>query len=62
VFDAPVVAFSDDLFRLKDRPWAKTTIVFFDGKTEADRVRITLKGSTKQGKGNLSCISEVSVH
>lgn len=61
-FDRPVVAFSDSLVKLKDRPWAKTTLIFFDGKREAKKVRITLDKVIKQGKGDLTCISEVSIH
>lgn len=61
-FAGAVVAFTDGLVKLQDRPWAKTTLVFFDGKTEAKKVRITLDKSIKQGKGNLTCISEMSVH
>ncbi len=61
-FDKPVVAFSDSLVKLKDRPWAKTTLVFFDGKREAKKVRLTLDKAIKQGKGDLTCISEVSIH
>ena len=61
-FDSPSIGFSDGLVKLKDRPWAKTTLVFFDGKTEAKKVRLTLDKAIKQGKGNRTCISEVSVH
>jgi hypothetical protein len=61
-FDSPAVAFSDNIVKLKDRPWAKTTLVFFDGKTEAKKVRLTLDKAIVQGKGNRTCISEVSVH
>lgn len=61
-FEGSVVAFTDDLVKLADRPWARTTLVFFDGKTDAKKVRITLDKSIKQGKGNNTCISEVSVH
>jgi hypothetical protein len=61
-FDGSVVAFTDDLVKMADRPWARTTLVFFDGKTEAKKVRITLDKAIKQGKGNNTCISEVSVH
>ena len=61
-FDAPAVAFADNLVKLKDRPWAKTTLVFFDGKTTAKKVRLTLGKAIQQGKGNRTCISEVSVH
>lgn len=61
-FEGSVVAFTDDLVKLQDRPWAKTTLVFFDGKTDAKKVRITLDRTVKQGKGNNTCISEVSVH
>jgi hypothetical protein len=48
--------------KLADRPFAKTTLIFFDGKAEANKVRITLEKSIKQGKGNHTCISEISVH
>ncbi len=61
-FDAPSVAFSDGLFKAKDRPWMRTTLVFFDGKTEAKKVRVILEKAIKQGKSNQTCISEVSVH
>lgn len=61
-FDRPVVAFSDTLVKLKDRPWAKTTLIFFDGKREAKKVRLTLDKAIKQGKGDHTCISEVSIH
>ncbi len=61
-FEGAVVAFTDDLVKLNGHPWAKTTLVFFDGKTEAKKVRITLDKAIKQGKGNNTCISEVSVH
>lgn len=61
-FDAPVVAFSDNLVKLSDRPWAKTTLIFFDGKREAKRVRLTLDRSVRQGRDNQTCISEVSIH
>lgn len=61
-FEGAIAAFTDDLVKLNERPWAKTTLVFFDGKTEAKKVRITLEKAIKQGKGNHTCISEVSVH
>jgi hypothetical protein len=61
-FDRPIVAFADNFLKLKDRPWAKTTLVFFDGKRSAKKVRITLDKAVKQGKENATCISEVSVH
>ena len=61
-FEAPVVAFTDELIKLADRPWARTTLVFFDGKTDASKVRVTLDKAIKQGKGNQTCISEISVH
>lgn len=61
-FDAPVIAFSDALVKLADRPFAKTTLIFFDGKTEATKVRVTLDRAIKQGKSNQTCISEISVH
>lgn len=61
-FESPVMAFTDDLVKLGDRPWARTTLVFFDGKTDSSKVRLTLDKSIKQGKGNHTCISEISVH
>jgi hypothetical protein len=61
-FNAPAVAFADHLVKIKDRPWAKTTLVFFDGKTTAKKVRLTLGKALAQGKGNRTCISEVSIH
>ncbi len=61
-FDDPAIAFSDALIKAKERPWMKTTLVFFDGKTAAKKVRITLDKAIKNGKGNQTCISEVSVH
>lgn len=62
-FDSPSIAFSDSFLR-KDpaRPWMKTTTVFFDGKTQGKKVRVTLDKAIKQGKSNQTCISEVSVH
>ena len=61
-FNSPSIAFSDDLFKSKDRPWMKTTLVFFDGQTSASKVRITLDKAVKGGKSNQTCISEVSLH
>lgn len=61
-FEPGVVAFSDELVKLADRPWVKTTLVFLDGKTEAKKVRVTLGNALKQGRGNRTCISEISVH
>jgi len=61
-FEGQILAFSDNLVKLQDRPWAKTTLVFFDGKTEAKKVRVTLDKAIKQGRGNQTCISEISVH
>ncbi len=61
-FDRPIIAFTDNLLKLKDRPWAKTTLVFFDGKRTAKKIRLTLDKAIKQGKDNNTCISEVSVH
>lgn len=61
-FESPVVAFTDDLVKLADRPWARTTLVFFDGKADTSKVRVTLGKAIKQGKGNQTCISEISVH
>jgi hypothetical protein len=62
-FAAPVLAFSDFIVPPpKDRPWAKTTLIFFDGKTVSQRVRLTLDKVAAQGDGERTCISEVSVH
>jgi hypothetical protein len=62
VFERPVIAFSDQIVKLTSRPWAKTTLIFFDGKREAKRVKITLDKAIKQGRGDHTCISEVSIH
>jgi hypothetical protein len=61
-FAGAVVAFTDEHVKMQDRSWAKTTLVFFDGKTKATTVRVALDKAIKQGKGNLTCISEMSVH
>ncbi len=61
-FDGEIRAFSDNLVKLSDRPWAKTTLVFFDGKEEAKKVRVILGKAIRQGRGNQTCISEISVH
>ena len=61
-FERPVIAFSDQIVKLSNRPWAQTTLIFFDGKREARRVKLTLDKAIKQGKGDHTCISEVSVH
>ena len=61
-FDAPVIAFTDDLVKMPDRTFAKTTLIFFEGKTEAKSVRITLDKALKQGSKNRTCISEITVH
>ena len=61
-FDNPSIAFSDALFKSKERPWMKTTLVFFEGKQTAKKVRITLDKAIKSGKSNQTCISEISVH
>lgn len=62
-FASPVLAFSDFVVPpAKDRPWAKTTLIFFDGKTVSQRVRLTLDKVAAQGDGEQTCISEVSIH
>jgi hypothetical protein len=62
-FVSPVLAFSDSVVPpAKERPWAKTTLVFFDGKTVSQRVRLTLDKVAAQGDGQQTCISEVSIH
>lgn len=58
--DRPAVAILQ--LPLKDRPWAKQTLVFFDGNVRSKKVRLTLEGAKRQGRGNRTCISEVSVH
>ena len=61
-FDSPAIAFTGTFKPDPSKPWMKTTLVFFDGKTEAKKVRITLDKVVRQGKDNQTCISEVSVH
>jgi hypothetical protein len=61
-FDNPAIAFSDALFKSKERPWMKTTLVFYEGKAAAKKVRVTLDKAIKNGRANQTCISEVSVH
>jgi hypothetical protein len=58
--EPPVVAISAQ--KLQGKPWAKRYMIFFDGEYEAERVRVTLDRAKKQGKGNHTCISEISVH
>jgi hypothetical protein len=60
--DAPAVAVTDELVKIPQRPWAKTTLIFFDGKASAKRVRITLNEVAVRNKLNQTCLSEVSVH
>lgn len=47
---------------LKDKRWAKQTLVFLDGKVRSKTVRITLEKAKRQGRANRTCISEISVH
>jgi hypothetical protein len=47
---------------IKDRPWAKQYLVFFDGKTSTGRVVLELGAAKKQGSGNHTCVSEIAVH
>jgi hypothetical protein len=47
---------------LKDKPWAKQYLVFFDGKSTSGRVVVELGLARKQGRGNHTCISEIAVH
>jgi hypothetical protein len=61
-FDPPAIAFGDDLVKIPERPWARTTLVFLDGKTSAKKIKLTLNEVASQGKKGLACISEVSVH
>lgn len=48
--------------KLGSKPWAQQYLVFLDGKTQAKTVRVTIDRFKKQGRANLSCISEVTVH
>jgi len=59
-FDRPLLAFTE--LKVQDRPWAKQTVAFFDGKRSAKRVRVTIDKVIQQGKADRTCISEVSVH
>lgn len=47
---------------IKDRNWAKQTLIFFDGNDKAQTVRIMIDDVKRQGKSNQTCIAEVSVH
>jgi hypothetical protein len=58
--DRPAIAVQE--LPVKDRGWAKQYLVFFEGKDNADSVKVYLDGAKKQGAGNHTCISEVSVH
>lgn len=48
--------------KVNGKPWAQQYLVFLDGKTQAKKVRVTIDRFKKQGRSNLSCISEVTVH
>lgn len=58
--DRPAVAILQ--IPVKDRPFAKQALVFFDGKVRSKKVRLTLDAVKRQGRANRTCISEVSVH
>jgi hypothetical protein len=58
--DPPIVAMT--AMKVRDKPFAKQWLVFFDGKTSASKVRLTIDGARKQGSKNRTCISEISVH
>ena len=58
--DSPALAVLE--LPVKDRPWAQQTLVFFDGKDSEQVIRVTLDKAGRQGSGNLTCLSEVSVH
>ncbi len=47
---------------VKNKRFARQVLVFFDGKQKASKVRLTILGAKRQGRDNLTCISEVSVH
>lgn len=48
--------------KVGSKPWAQQYLVFLDGKTQAKSVRVTIDRYKKQGRANLACISEVTVH
>lgn len=50
------------LVPVQNRKYAQQALIFFDGKTEAQRVRLSLVDSKRGGRANHTCISEISVH
>lgn len=48
--------------KIGSKPWAQQYLIFLDGKVRAKSVRVTIDRYKKQGRANLSCISEVTVH
>ena len=46
----------------KERRFAKRTFVFFSGDNVSKTVRVILGEAKRQGRGNHTCISEVSAH
>jgi hypothetical protein len=58
--DRPAVGIQ--MLPIKDRKFAKQTLVFFNGKFEAKRIKLTIDGVKRLGRGNRTCISEISVH
>jgi hypothetical protein len=47
---------------VKDKRFAKQTLIFFKGDIETDRVRVTLRAARELGRASRTCLSEVSVH
>ena len=50
------------LVPVQNRKYARQALIFFDGKTEAQRIRLSLVDSKRGGRANQTCISEISVH
>lgn len=50
------------LVPVQNRKYASQALIFFDGKTEAQRIRLSLVDSKRGGRANQTCISEISVH
>lgn len=50
------------LVPVQNRKYAQQALIFFDGKTQAQRIRLSLVDSKRGGRANQTCISEISVH
>lgn len=46
---------------VKDKPWARQTIIFFDGSIKAQRVRLTIDKVDRAGRKRAACVSEIDV-